>query len=227
MSPPADPQRSLGHVFFRGTDHQKILGLSSRRRHESSLLEFLSLQKPAAARPVEGFFSASPTPSAVAQSARTRPALQRRSRALSGLASSRTLPPAPLALLASKRSLGSDAPRTRWQSGLRLVALQGLQSHCRLQLRRNRLPHAVALPTLTTGSIITLIRGSVFGDHYDGDGAACLLDWAQHVRLSAVRKHRRGPKKPALEKGIDVPPCCGQGSERATGARRSAMAVWR
>lgn len=26
--------------------------------------------------------------------------------------------------------------------------------------------------------------------------AACLLDWAQHVRLSAVRKHRRGPKKP-------------------------------
>ena len=26
--------------------------------------------------------------------------------------------------------------------------------------------------------------------------AACLLAWAQHVRLSALRKHRRGPKKP-------------------------------
>lgn len=27
--------------------------------------------------------------------------------------------------------------------------------------------------------------------------ATCLLDLAQHIRLSAVRKHRRGPKTPA------------------------------
>lgn len=33
--------------------------------------------------------------------------------------------------------------------------------------------------------------------------AACLLDWAQQVRLSAVRKHRRGPKKPASKSPYD------------------------
>jgi IS4 transposase len=33
--------------------------------------------------------------------------------------------------------------------------------------------------------------------------AACLLDLAQHVRLSAVRKHRRGPKKPASKLPYD------------------------
>jgi hypothetical protein len=34
--------------------------------------------------------------------------------------------------------------------------------------------------------------------------AACLLDWAQHVRLSAVREHRRGPKKPASKLPYDT-----------------------
>ena len=33
--------------------------------------------------------------------------------------------------------------------------------------------------------------------------ATCLLDLAQHVRLSAVRKHRRGPKKPASKLPYD------------------------
>jgi hypothetical protein len=33
--------------------------------------------------------------------------------------------------------------------------------------------------------------------------AACLLDLAHHVRLSAVRKHRRGPKKPASKLPYD------------------------
>jgi hypothetical protein len=33
--------------------------------------------------------------------------------------------------------------------------------------------------------------------------AAWLLDWAQHVRLSALRKHRRGPKKPVSKLPYD------------------------
>ena len=52
----------------------------------------------------------------------------------------------------------------------------------------------IALPPLEWAVFQTLSLAAM---------AACLLDWAQHVRLSAVRKHRRGPKKPASKLPYD------------------------
>jgi hypothetical protein len=55
--------------------------------------------------------------------------------------------------------------------------------------------------------------------------AACLLDWAQHVRLSAVRKHRRGPKMPlAIALRPEAPACIHGPTHRSTEEKSKAGA---